>query len=164
MRKYLAFIIAVLAFFNYLFIAIFQLTKVGAVNLWKWLRVSSKNFPELVTLPICIVALLTYPYLLEYSGVNAIFEYFHADPDKPDRSIKAFQVILLSLIYVFLANAASYAAIKYNRRDLWELYTQKLELEQKDLHSAIKDLRFYWACYFIGVLVAVYLAHSLILV
>lgn len=137
----------------------------GFIQLLQWLRLSAKNFPELITLPICILALLTYPYLLEESGINWLFEQFHADPDNPDRSIKAFQVMLLALIYVFLANAAAYAAIKYNRRDLWEFYTKQYAADPLiKIKNGAKELCFYWACYFFGILAAIFLAHSLILV
>jgi len=129
-----------------------------------WLKVSAKNFPEIVTIPLAVLMLFIYPFFMEILGINALFSEFHNDPSEPNRSLKAFEIILVAMIYVFLANAASYAAIKYNRIDLWELYTQKLELKQKDFHLAVKDLRFYWACYFFGILAAIFLAHSLILI
>ncbi len=138
--------------------------KLGMVELWKWLKVSAKNFPEIITMPIGVLLLCTYPSLMEIFGINALFSEFHTDPSEPNRSLKVFEIMIVAMIYVFLANAASYAAIKYNRADLWELYTQKLELEESDLHAATKELRFYWACYFFGILAAIYLAHSLILI
>jgi len=130
-------------------------------ELWKWLRISAKNFPELVTMPLTILALCTYPILLEISGINWLFGYFHDNPAEPNRSLKAFEIMLIAMIYVFLANAASYAAIKYNRRDLWEYYTDNYYSETV---SSPKELRFYWACYFFGILAAIFLAHNLILI
>ena len=141
-------------------IEFFKWLPTGFKQLFNWLKVSSKNFPEIITLPICILALFTYPYLLEVSGINGLFEQFHNNPETPDRSIKAFQVMLLALIYVFLANAAAYAAIKYNRKDLWELYTTSVP---KGTYIGNPELKFYWACYFFGILAAIFLSHSLIL-
>jgi hypothetical protein len=122
-----------------------------------WLKVSAKNFPEIITLPICILALCLTPLLLELSGINALFQYFHNNPSEPNRSLQAFEIMLIAMIYVFLANAAAYAAIKYNRRDLWEYYTGKLYEDSRE-----KQLKFYWACYFFGILAGIFLAHSLI--
>jgi hypothetical protein len=125
-----------------------------------WLKVSAKNFPELITLPLCILALCLTPLMLELTGINALFNYFHNDPSQPNRSLQAFEIMLIAMIYVFLANAAAYAAIKYNRRDLWELYTTVLS---SDKHLDCKELRFYWACYFFGILAGIFLSHSLII-
>lgn len=135
--------------------------ELGMEELWRWLKVSAKNFPEIVTLPIGIIGLCTYPILLEISGINWLFNYFHDNPAEPNRSLKAFEIMLVAMIYVFLANAASYAAIKYNRRDLWEYYTDNYYSETI---SSPKELRFYWACYFFGILAAIFLSHSLILI
>lgn len=135
--------------------------ELGMEELWRWLKVSAKNFPEIVTLPIGIIGLCTYPILLEISGINWLFNYFHDNPAEPNRSLKAFEIMLVAMIYVFLANAASYAAIKYNRRDLWEYYTDNYYSETI---ASPKELRFYWACYFFGILAAIFLSHSLILI
>lgn len=135
--------------------------KLGMVELWEWLKVSAKNFPEIIAMPIGVLLLCTYPSLMEISGINALFAEFHNDPSEPDRSLKALEIMLVAMIYVFLANAASYAAIKYNRRDLWELYTMGMT---RDLDLDYKELRFYWACYFFGILAAIFLSHSLILI
>jgi hypothetical protein len=123
-----------------------------------WLKVSAKNFPEIITLPLCILALCLTPLMLELTGINALFNYFHNDPSQPNRSLQAFEIMLIAMIYVFLANAAAYAAIKYNRRDIWEQYTDREETTR----FGCKELRFYWACYFFGILAAIFLAHSLI--
>jgi hypothetical protein len=123
-----------------------------------WLKISAKNFPELITLPLCILALCLTPLMLELTGINALFNYFHNDPSQPNRSLQAFEIMLIAMIYVFLANAAAYAAIKYNRRDLWESYTHLSMYGRK-----AKELRFYWACYFFGILAGIFLAHSLII-
>lgn len=131
-------------------------------NLWKWLRVSANNFPEIVTMPITILGLCVYPILLEISGINWLFNYFHDNPSEPNRSLQAFEIMLIAMIYVFLANAAAYAAIKYNRRDLWELYKNTMNLP-KDTYVGNPELKFYWACYFFGILTAIFLAHSLII-
>ena len=136
--------------------------KLAAIEIWKWIRVSAKNFPEIVTLPITIIGLCVYPILLEISGINWLFNYFHDNPAEPNRSLKAFEIMLIAMIYVFLANAASYAAIKYNRRDLWNHYTDNTYEITTKVHR--KEIRFYWACYFFGILAAIFLAHSLILV
>jgi hypothetical protein len=127
---------------------------------YKWLKVSAKNFPEIVTIPMAVLMLCIYPLFMEIFGINALFAEFHNDPSEPNRSLKAFEIMLVAMIYVFLANAASYAAIKYNRSDIWEQYTDKEETTK----LGCKELRFYWACYFFGILAAIYLAHSLILI
>jgi len=142
----------------------------GVGELWKWLKVSAKNFPELVTMPLTILALCVYPILLEISGINWLFNCFHDNPAEPNRSLKAFEIMLIAMIYVFLANAASYAAIKYNRADLWTFYkvlSTNNHLPDQDLNIlslGCKELRFTWACYFFGILAAIFLAHSLILI
>jgi hypothetical protein len=128
-----------------------------------WLKISSKNFPEIVSIPIAILALCLTPLMLELTGINALFNYFHNDPSQPNRSLQAFEIMLIAMIYVFLANAAAYAAIKYNRRDLWEFYTYKVKVIVDDMDAVMKELRFYWACYFFGILAAIFLAHSLII-
>jgi len=143
--------------------------KLAAIEISKWLRTSVKNFPELITMPITILGLCIYPMLLEISGINWLFNYFHDNPAEPNRSLKSFEIMIVAMIYVFLANAASYAAIKYNRRDLWNLYkdTSSHSLEDYDFEITtfgLKELRFYWACYFFGILAAIFLAHSLILI
>jgi hypothetical protein len=124
-----------------------------------WLKVSAKNFPEIVSIPIAILALCLTPLMIELTGINALFNYFHNDPSQPNRSLQAFEIMLIAMIYVFLANAAAYAAIKYNRRDLWTYYTNPIP---QGKHITSKELRFYWACYFFGILAAIFLAHSLI--
>ena len=124
-----------------------------------WLKVSAKNFPEIVTLPLCILALCLTPLMLELTGINALFNYFHNDPSQPNRSLQAFEIMLIAMIYVFLANAAAYAAIKYNRRDLWISYTEPIP---KGKFNPNKELLITWACYFFGILAAIFLAHSLI--
>lgn len=136
--------------------------KLGIEELWKWLKVSAKNFPEIIAMPIGVLLLCTYPILFEISGINWLFNYFHDNPAEPNRSLKAFEIMLIAMIYVFLANAASYAAIKYNRRDLWNHYTDNTYERTTKKH--LKEIRFYWACYFFGILAAIFLAHSLILV
>ena len=140
-----------------------------SIKILKWLQISAKNFPELVTMPLTIIALCIYPIFLEISGINWLFNCFHDNPAEPNRSLKAFEIMLIAMIYVFLANAASYAAIKYNRADLWNLYknTYTEDLEDYDFEITsfgLKELRFYWACYFFGILAAIFLAHSLILI
>lgn len=132
----------------------------GMGELWKWLKVSARNFPEIVTIPMAVLMLCIYPLFMEIFGINALFAEFHNDPSEPNRSLKAFEIMLVAMIYVFLANAASYAAIKYNRVDIWEQYTDKEETTR----FGCKELRFYWACYFFGILAAIFLAHSLILI
>jgi hypothetical protein len=136
----------------------------GIEELWKWLKISAKNFPEIVTLPIGIIGLCTYPILLELSGINWLFNYFHDNPAEPNRSLKAFEIMLIAMIYVFLSNAASYAAIKYNNAELWKIYTKEREPKTEYIELCWKELRFYWACYFFGILAAIFLAHSLILI
>jgi hypothetical protein len=131
-----------------------------SIKIFKWLQISAKNFPELVTMPLTILALCIYPILLEISGINWLFNCFHDNPAEPNRSLKAFEIMLIAMIYVFLANAAAYAAIKYNRWDIWEQYTDREETTK----IGVKELRFYWACYFFGILAAIFLAHSLILI
>jgi hypothetical protein len=125
-----------------------------------WLKVSSKNFPEIITIPFAILMLCVYPFFMEILGINALFAEFHNDPSEPNRSLKALEIMLVAMIYVFLANAMSYAAIKYNRWDIWEQYTDREETTR----FGCKELRFYWACYFFGILAAIFLAHSLILI
>jgi hypothetical protein len=125
-----------------------------------WLKVSAKNFPEIITIPISILLLCIYPVLMEILGINSLFAEFHNDPSEPNRSLKAFEIMLVAMIYVFLANAMSYAAIKYNRSDIWEQYVDREETTK----LGCKELRFYWACYFFGILAAIFLAHSLILI
>jgi hypothetical protein len=127
---------------------------------YKWLKISAKNFPEIVTLPLGVLALCIYPFLMEILGINSLFAAFHNDPSEPNRSLKAIEIMIVAMIYVFLANAAAYAAIKYNRVDIWEQYTDKEETTR----FGCKELRFYWACYFFGILAAIFLAHSLILI
>lgn len=129
-------------------------------SFYKWFKVSAKNFPEIITIPLAVLMLCIYPIFMEIFGINALFSEFHNDPSEPNRSLKAFEIMLVAMIYVFLANAASYAAIKYNRSDIWEQYTDKEETTK----LGCKELRFYWACYFFGILAAIFLAHSLILI
>lgn len=133
--------------------------KLAAIELWKWIRVSANNFPEIITLPITVIGLCIYPILLEFSGINWIFNHFHDNPAEPNRSLQAFEIMLIAMIYVFLANAAAYAAIKYNRRDLWISYTEPIP---KGKFNPNKELLITWACYFFGILAAIFLAHSLI--
>ena len=127
---------------------------------YKWLKISAKNFPEIITLPLGVLALCIYPFLMEILGINTLFAAFHNDPSEPNRSLKAIEIMIVAMIYVFLANAGSYAAIKYNRWDIWEQYTDREETTR----LGCKELRFYWACYFFGILAAIFLAHSLILI
>jgi hypothetical protein len=136
--------------------------KLGMEELWRWLKVSANNFPEIIAMPIGVFLLCTYPSLMEISGINALFAEFHNDPSEPNRSLKALEIMLVAMIYVFLANAASYAAIKYNRRDLWNHYTDNTYEITTKVHR--KEIRFYWACYFFGILAAIFLSHSLILI
>jgi hypothetical protein len=130
-------------------------------SFYKWFKVSARNFPEIITIPLAVLMLCIYPIFMEIFGINALFAEFHNDPSEPNRSLKAFEIMLVAMIYVFLANAASYAAIKYNRRDLWEFYTMGMT---RDFDLDYKELRFYWACYFFGILAAIFLSHSLILI
>ena len=127
---------------------------------YKWLKVSAKNFPEIVTIPMAVLMLCNYPLFMEIFRINALFAEFHNDPSEPNRSLKAIEIMLVAMIYVFLANAGAYAAIKYNRWDIWEQYTDREETTR----LGCKELRFYWACYFFGILAAIFLAHSLILI
>jgi hypothetical protein len=132
------------------------------IEFGKWLKVCVKNFPEIVTIPSGVILLCTYPLIMQYSGLNWLFEFFHDNPAEPNRSLKAFEIMIVAMIYVFLANAASYAAIKYNRIDLWEHYTDISRFETTDIHR--QEIRFYWGCYFFGILAAIFLSHSLILI
>jgi hypothetical protein len=139
-------------------IAFFLYISKQAVVLFNWLKISAKNFPEIVSVPIAILSLCFMPYIMQYSGINWLFQIGHDDPSNANRNLLAFEIMIIAIISLFLSNAASYGAIKFNRKDLWKYYTDRNNLSESRYTDKLAEetLFKYWLSYCILFFVAIF--------
>lgn len=118
----------------------------------KWKRLLKLN-PELIGLPLSILALIITPVLIDYSGIDNLYYLINPDPSEQDRVLEWIEKLPVALIIPFLANFSAWAAVKFNRPDLWTYYKDSVHFTELRITQEWEALLYrYWCTYFIAVL------------
>lgn len=118
----------------------------------KWKKLFKLN-PELIGLPLSILALIITPVVIDYLGIDNLYYLINPDPSEQDRVLEWIEKLPLALIIPFLANFSAYAAVKFNRPDLWTYYRDSVHYPELRVTEEWEALLYrYWLAYFIAVL------------